>query len=93
MPVMVVADDDEDLALVFRAAFKASGFEAHRTHSAEECIEKIKKHGADKVDVVCRDRRTAADRGKMLIVNIKKLTKTSGSWSLQSTWMIRKPEC
>jgi DNA-binding response OmpR family regulator len=68
MPVMVVVDDDEDLALAFRAA----GFEAHRTGSAEECMGKLKELGAGRVDAVCMDGRTASDRGKMLVVNVKK---------------------
>ena len=75
MPIIVVADDDEDLGLVFRAAFRAAGFEAHRTRSAEECLGKVKELGPDRVDVICMDGRTASDRGKMLIVNAKNLNK------------------
>lgn len=75
MPIVVIADDDQDLALVYRAAFRSASFEAHRTHSAEECIGKIKELGAERVDVVCMDGRTASDRGKMLIVNIKQLNR------------------
>lgn len=75
MPIIVVIDDDKDLALVLRAAFRIAGFEAHRTHSAEEGLDKIKEIGANRVDVVCMDGMTAADRGSMLIVKIKSLNK------------------
>src|SRR4029079_15926549 len=74
MPVVIVADDDTNVADYLRAAFRLAGFEAYTADSAEECIEQIKTIGVNKVDVVAMDGRLASDRASMLIVNIKKLS-------------------
>ena len=74
MPVVIVADDDTNVADYLRAAFRLAGFEAYTAKSAEECLEQIKKIGINKVDIVAMDGRLASDRAAMLIVNIKKLS-------------------
>ena len=74
MPVVVVADDDTNVADYLRAAFRLAGFEAYTANSADQCLEQIKKVGKDRVDVVAMDGRLASDRATMLIINIKKLS-------------------
>jgi DNA-binding response OmpR family regulator len=75
MPMIVIADNDEDVALAMRAALRLDGFEAHRTASAEQCISKIKEIGGDKVDIVAIDGALASDRTTMLVLNIKRINK------------------
>ena len=72
MPVVVIVDDDEDVARAIRSAFRLEGFEA-RTATAEECLSKIKEIGGDKVEAVTINGSLASDRGTMLIINIKKI--------------------
>lgn len=75
MPIVVIADDDEDVAMAMRAAFRMEGFEAHRTRSAEECIKKIEEIGGKKVDAVAIDGALASDRATQLILRIKRIDK------------------
>lgn len=51
--------------------FGLRGFEVYKTHTAEECINKIKELDS-KVDVIFIDGKIAADRAAMLIVKVKK---------------------
>lgn len=73
MPICIVADDDDGVALLLGASFRLAGFEAHVALSAQECIDKIKQIEVDRVDIVSMDGRIASDRATMLIVNVKKL--------------------
>jgi DNA-binding response OmpR family regulator len=75
MPIVVIADDDKDVAIAMRAAFSMEGFEAHRTGSAEECIKKIEEIGGKKVDAVAIDGALASDRATQLILRIKRIDK------------------
>lgn len=75
MPVCIVADDDHDVAILLRSSFRLAGFEAYTASSAQECIDKIKEVGAEKVDVICMNGSIASDRSAMLIVNIKRLNR------------------
>jgi DNA-binding response OmpR family regulator len=69
-PRIIFVDDDADLALVIRAVFRMAGFEAYRTTSAEDCLKKLGEL-QNQVDVIAVNGKIAADRGKMLIVNIR----------------------
>ena len=74
MPVVIVADDESDVNQLLRATFRLAGFEAYTANNAKDCLEIIEKVGIEKVDIVCMDGKLAADRGAMLIVNIKKIS-------------------
>ena len=73
MPIVIIADDDKDITSLLKGSFRISGFEAHKAHSAEECIELVRKIGPETVAAVCMDGRIASDRSTMVIVNVKQL--------------------
>jgi DNA-binding response OmpR family regulator len=73
MPVILIADNEHDVAQYLRVTFRLAGFEAYTSTNANETIDRVKEIGKDKVDVVCMDGKLASDRGTMLIVNIKKI--------------------
>lgn len=79
MPVMIIVDDESDVAQFLRVTFRLAGFEAYAANNAEECMERIKQLGIEKVDVVCMDGKIASDRGAMLIVKIKKTSNNSNT--------------
>ena len=70
-PRIIIVEEDRDLATHIRAEFKLMGFEAYKTHSAEECLKKMDELD-NKLEVVAMDGKTATERGPMLIVNIKR---------------------
>jgi DNA-binding response OmpR family regulator len=75
MPIVVIADDENDVAAFLRVAFRLASFEAYSVNNLQDCIEIIKKIGVDNVDVAVMNGRMASDRSTMMIVNIKKLSK------------------
>jgi DNA-binding response OmpR family regulator len=75
MPVVVIADNEQDISQFVRVTFRLAGFEAHTANSVDECIRRINEEvGVDKVDIVCMDGKLAADRAAMLIVKIKRVS-------------------
>jgi DNA-binding response OmpR family regulator len=74
MPIVVIADNENDVALFLRSAFRLAGFESYSANNVQDCINRIKTIGVDKVDVVVMDGQMASDRTAMIIVNIKKLS-------------------
>lgn len=73
-PRIIFVDDDADLALVVRAVFRMAGFDAYGTTSAEDCLKKLGEL-QNQADVIAVNGKIAADRGKMLIVNIKRINR------------------
>lgn len=69
---IILVDDDIDVSNLLAGYFTLAKFNVHKVISAEECLAKIKELES-KVDVVLVNGNIAADRGPMLIVNIKKL--------------------
>jgi CheY-like chemotaxis protein len=62
MPVVIIADDEDDVALLLRAVFRLAGFEVYTANSANEYIQRIEAVGKEKVDIICMDGKLAADR-------------------------------
>ncbi|WP_161486373.1 response regulator transcription factor [Candidatus Nitrosocosmicus hydrocola] len=69
---IILVDDDIDVSNLLAGYFTLAKFNVHKVISAEECLAKLKELES-KVDVVLVNGNIAADRGPMLIVNIKKL--------------------
>lgn len=70
---IILVDDDIDVSNLLAGYFTLAKFNVHKVISAEECLVKLKELES-KVDVVLVNGNIAADRGPMLIVNIKKLS-------------------
>jgi len=68
----VYINEDRDVNLVLSAALKLKKFDVHKVYDAEECLKKLNELQA-KVDVISIDGKIAADRGAMLIVEIKRI--------------------
>jgi DNA-binding response OmpR family regulator len=75
MPIVVIADNDEDVAQAMRAAFRMAGFEAHRVANSQDCIAKIKEIGGNRVDAIAIDGALASGGGTQLILNIRSIDK------------------
>lgn len=73
-PQVIVAEEDEHVALLMMSTFKMEGFMPHRVTTAERCIDKVKELG-DMLDAIVINGRLASDRGKMLIVNIRNINR------------------
>lgn len=69
---IVLVENDVDVSNVLAGHFALANFRVYKTTSAIECLD-ILKELENKVDVVLINGAIAADRGPMLIVNIKKL--------------------
>ena len=69
---IVLVDDDIDVSNVLAGYFTLAKFNVYKSISAEECLEKLKELES-KVDAILVNGTIAADRGPILIVNIKKL--------------------
>jgi DNA-binding response OmpR family regulator len=52
--------------------FGLKGYEAHKTYSAEECLNKVNEL-AGKVDILFVDGKIAADRSAILIIKVKRI--------------------
>jgi DNA-binding response OmpR family regulator len=69
---IILVDDDIDVSSILAGHFSLAKYVVYKTISAEECLEKLKGLES-KIDVVLVNGNIAADRGALLIVNIKKL--------------------
>ena len=70
---IILVEDDIDVASILAGHFTLAKFKVYKTTSAIECLEKLKELN-NKVDAILINGTIAADRGPMLIVNIRKLT-------------------
>jgi len=72
IPKVVLAETDDDIAVLLLGSFKMSGFAAWRAASAEARLSKIRELGGGlEAVVICG--QLASDRGVMLIINIKRI--------------------
>jgi DNA-binding response OmpR family regulator len=68
---IILVEDDADVSNILAGHFTLAKFKVIKTTSAQECLDKLKEMDY-KVDVVLVNGSIAADRGPMLIVNIRK---------------------
>lgn len=69
---IILVEDDPDVSNILAGHFALAKFKVHKTTTAQECLTKLKEFD-NKVDVILINGTIAADRGPMLIVNIRKL--------------------
>ena len=70
---IILVEDDIDASNILAGHFNLANFRVYKTASAAECLDKLKESD-NKVDAILINGTIAADRGPMLIVNIRKLT-------------------
>jgi DNA-binding response OmpR family regulator len=68
---IILVEDDADVSNILAGHFTLAKFKVIKTTSAQACLDKLKVVDY-KVDVVLVNGSIAADRGPMLIVNIRK---------------------
>jgi len=69
---IILVEDDLDVSNILAGHFTLAKFKVYKTASAQECLSKLKEFD-NKVDIILINGAIAADRGAMLIVNIRKL--------------------
>lgn len=69
---IVLVENDQDILNILSGYFALSRYNVYKTSSAEQCL-KVVKDQDGLIDVVFVNGSIAADRGPMLIVNIKKI--------------------
>ena len=70
---IILVEDDVDVSNILAGHFTLTKFKVFKAKSAESCLDKLKELDY-KVDVVFVNGAIAADRGPMLIVNIRKVS-------------------
>jgi DNA-binding response OmpR family regulator len=70
---IILVEDDVDVTNILAGHFTLTKFKVFKAKSAEACLDKLKELDY-KVDVVFVNGAIAADRGPMLIVNIRKVS-------------------
>ena len=68
---IILVEDNIDVANVLAGHFTLAKFNVYKAKNAQECLEQLKDLNY-KVDVIFVNGTIAADRGPMLIVNIRK---------------------
>ena len=68
----MLVEDDIDVSNILAGHFNLAKFKVYKTASAIECLAKLKELN-NRVDIILINGTIAADRGPMLIVNIRKL--------------------
>lgn len=69
---IILVEDDLDVSNILAGHFTLAKFKVIKSTTAQECLAKLKEFN-NKVDVILINGTIAADRGPMLIVNIRKL--------------------
>jgi len=69
---IILVEDDIDVSNILAGHFNLAKFKVYKTASAIECLAKLKELN-NRVDIILINGTIAADRGPMLIVNIRKL--------------------
>ncbi len=72
VPNVIIAEDDPHVAFLMMGAFKMAGYLPHNPATPEECLAKVRELG-DRLDAIIINGTLAADRGVMLIVNIRNI--------------------
>ena len=70
---IILVEDDIDVSNILAGHFTLTKFKVFKAKSAEACLDKLKELDY-KVDIVFVNGAIAADRGPMLIVNIRKVS-------------------
>lgn len=70
---IILVEDDIDVTNILAGHFTLTKFKVFKANSAEACLDKLEELDY-KVDVVFVNGAIAADRGPMLIVNIRKVS-------------------
>lgn len=70
---IILVEDDVDVTNILAGHFTLTKFKVFKAQSAKACLDKLKELDY-KVDVVFVNGAIAADRGPMLIVNIRKVS-------------------
>lgn len=70
---IILVEDDVDVSNILAGHFTMAKFKVFKAKSAEACLDQLKELDY-KVDVVFVNGAIAADRGPMLIVNIRKVS-------------------
>ena len=68
---IILVEDDIDVSNILAGHFTLAKFKVFKTNSAQGCLDKLRELDY-KVDVVLMNGSIVADRGPMLIVNIRK---------------------
>lgn len=68
---IILVEDDIDVSNILAGHFTLAKFKVIKTNSAQACLDTLKEMDY-KVDIVLVNGSIAADRGPMLIVNIRK---------------------
>jgi DNA-binding response OmpR family regulator len=69
---ILIVNENKDVNILLAATLVLKGYEVYKTHSAEECINKLEEFEG-KADVLLLDGAIAAARGAMVIVNAKRI--------------------
>ena len=69
---IILVEDDIDVSNILAGHFNLAKFKVYKTASSIECLAKLKELN-NRVDIILINGTIAADRGPMLIVNIRKL--------------------
>jgi DNA-binding response OmpR family regulator len=69
---IILVEDDIDVSNILAGHFSLAKFKVYKTASAIECLAKLKELN-NRVDIILINGSIAADRGPLLIVNIRKL--------------------
>jgi CheY-like chemotaxis protein len=69
---ILIANENKDVNILLAATLVLKGYEVYKTHSAEECINKLEEFEG-KADVLLLDGAIAAARGTMVTVMLSEL--------------------
>ena len=69
---IIIVDENKDVVSILAGTFGLSGYEVHKSFSAEECLNKVNELDG-RVDIVFVDGKIAADRAAILIIKVKRM--------------------
>ena len=69
---IIIVDENKDVVSILAGTFGLSGYEVHKSFSAEECLNKVNELDG-RVDIVFVDGKIAADRAAILIIKVKRI--------------------
>ena len=69
---IIITEENADIQTLLAATFALNGHQVFKAFNADQCLEIITELN-NQVDVIVMDGKTAADRGAMLIIKIKRL--------------------
>jgi DNA-binding response OmpR family regulator len=69
---IIIVDENKDVVSILAGTFGLKGYEVYKSHSAEECLNKVNELDG-KVNIVFIDGKIAADRAAILIIKVKRI--------------------